>query len=99
MEKNILRIVRLSFKSEHISDFMDIFYKSQPLIEAFEGCFSVKLRTDVSRPNVFYTVSVWKNEEALENYRHSELFATTWAKTKVLFDDKPQAYSLADLPD
>jgi quinol monooxygenase YgiN len=99
MEKNILRIVRLSFKSENIPDFMDIFHKSQPLIEAFEGCFSVKLKKDASMPNVFYTVSEWQNEEALENYRHSELFISTWAKTKVLFNDRPQAFSLADPSD
>ena len=30
----------------------------------------------------------------LENYRNSALFKNVWAKTKVLFNDKPQAWSV-----
>ena len=44
-------------------------------------------------PNVFFTLSFWENEEALNAYRDSELFKTTWAKTKILFSDKPQAWT------
>jgi hypothetical protein len=29
----------------------------------------------------------------LENYRNSDLFKTTWAATKALFNDKPMAFS------
>jgi hypothetical protein len=29
----------------------------------------------------------------LEAYRSSELFEQTWAETKILFDDRPQAWS------
>ena len=37
--------------------------------------------------------SFLENEEALNAYRHSELFRSTWAKTKVLFAEKPIAFS------
>jgi heme-degrading monooxygenase HmoA len=40
------------------------------------------------------TYSHWTGEEALDNYRHSELFRVTWAKTKQLFADRPEAWSL-----
>jgi heme-degrading monooxygenase HmoA len=43
---------------------------------------------------VFFTFSIWENEEALENYRQSELFRSTWSKTKVLFSDKPNAWTV-----
>ena len=49
---------------------------------------------DKSEPNIFFTYSFWKNEAALEAYRNSELFKNTWAKTKVLFNEKPQAWSV-----
>jgi heme-degrading monooxygenase HmoA len=39
------------------------------------------------------TFSLWESEEALNNYRHSELFSVTWAKTKILFADRPVAFS------
>ena len=42
---------------------------------------------------ICFTYSIWDNEEALNNYRHSELFKNTWAKTKILFDGKPEAWS------
>ncbi|MFZ0490789.1 MAG: antibiotic biosynthesis monooxygenase, partial [Salegentibacter sp.] len=34
------------------------------------------------------------DEAALENYRNSELFKEVWAKTKVFFNDRPEAWSV-----
>jgi (4S)-4-hydroxy-5-phosphonooxypentane-2,3-dione isomerase len=42
---------------------------------------------------VFFTLSVWDSEASLNTYRHSDFFRTTWAKTKVLFSDKPAAWT------
>jgi heme-degrading monooxygenase HmoA len=57
------------------------------------GCQHLELLRDVASPNVFFTLSFWENEVDLNAYRHSELFKTTWAKTKVLFSDKPQTWT------
>lgn len=84
----------MTFKTEAVDDFMDIFRHAQPKISAFPGCNHVELIQDLQRPEVMMTYSLWDSPEALENYRHSELFQTTWAKTKVLFNDKPEAWSL-----
>ncbi len=43
---------------------------------------------------VLFTYSHWESEAALETYRHSELFAEVWAATKVLFNAKPEAWSV-----
>lgn len=94
MNSSILRIVRLSFVEEEIATFIKIFNESQPKIEAFEGCISVQLKKDYHHNNIFYTISHWENHEALDKYRESELFKTTWTKTKALFNDKPQVFSL-----
>ncbi len=96
MSQPIIRIVRLSFKLENTESFIKIFEESQSKILAFEGCLSVEMKRDYHHNHVFYTLSRWQSQEALDRYRNSELFQSTWARTKVLFDDKPQAYSLVE---
>lgn len=90
----IIRIVRLSFQEEKVSDFIEIFEYSKLLIRSFEGCMGLKLLRDHHHQNVFYTYSVWQSNDHLEKYRNSELFKTTWQKTKLLFNTKAMAFSL-----
>ena len=90
----IRRIVKLTFEEEKIPLFLDIFENSKDLIRAFPGCEHLELWHAKHPNNVFMTYSHWKDEDALEAYRHSTLFKETWAKTKILFSDRPQAWSL-----
>lgn len=97
----IKRIVKLGFKTEHVETFKQIFEESKLKIRGFEGCQHLELLQGATDPSVFFTYSYWENEEALNNYRHSPLFKSTWAKTKILFNQKPEAwstYSLDQLP-
>lgn len=93
----IKRFVKMTFKPENIDRFKDIFKASKSLIAAMDGCRHVELLQDISNPCVFFTLSIWDDPQYLEAYRQSELFAGVWAKTKVLFDDKPQAWSLKEI--
>jgi heme-degrading monooxygenase HmoA len=97
MSKEILRIVRLTFIPELTSDFITIFEESKDLIAACDGCIEVKLKRDHDHPHIFYTVSKWSSVDHLNAYRKSALFENTWAKTKKLFSDKPQVFSLLDV--
>lgn len=90
----INRIVRMSFHPEKVEDFLQVFNNSKEHIATFSGCNSLSLMRDASYENVFYTYSLWDSIDALENYRLSDLFKTTWARTKILFNDKPMAFSL-----
>ena len=90
----IKRIVKLTFQPERVTDFQTIFEESKEKIAAFEGCQYLELLREKSKGNIFFTYSFWESEEALNNYRHSELFQTTWAKTKLLFSDKPEAWTV-----
>ncbi|HEU4718623.1 MAG TPA: antibiotic biosynthesis monooxygenase family protein [Bacteroidia bacterium] len=92
----MLRLVKMKFTSEGVHAFLHIFSQSRDLIAAAPGCLHLELRRDMEDPDVFFTVSHWKTETDLENYRNSELFARTWARTKVLFAAKPEAWSLAE---
>ncbi|MBK8347495.1 MAG: antibiotic biosynthesis monooxygenase [Saprospiraceae bacterium] len=93
--KTITRIVRLSFEHDKTETFLKIFEETKQLIRSFDGCQDLELMQDYHHTNVYYTVSKWQSHEALEHYRHSDLFRSTWAKTKELFNAKASAYSLA----
>lgn len=90
----LIRIVRMTFRPEAVEDFEAIFDASKALIRAFPGCHRLELLRDLDRPHVFCTYSHWDGPEALETYRQSELFKTTWAKTRVLFAEKAVAFSV-----
>jgi autoinducer 2-degrading protein len=92
----ITRIVKMTFAAEKTADFIKIFEESKHLIRGFEGCRSVKLLRQTDPINTFFTYSCWNSESDLENYRKSETFKTVWNKTKILFSDKPMAWSTED---
>ena len=90
----IKRIVKLTFQKDKTADFLAIFEANKSKIRNFEGCQHVELLRAKPQGNVFFTFSIWTDEHALENYRKSELFSTTWKKTKALFVDKPEAWTV-----
>lgn len=89
----LIRIVKMQFKEGTIDQFETIFGSSHPRIRAFDGCMHLSLIRDIDNPNVFFTISHWTSEKALETYRQSELFRSTWNKTKPLFEKRAEAWS------
>lgn len=90
----IKRFVKMTFKPEHVQDFKKLFNNTKDLIAAAEGCSHLELLQDAHNECVFFTFSMWEDISFLEQYRESDLFNSVWAKTKVMFNDKPQAWSL-----
>ena len=89
-----VRIVKMSFHTAHIETFLKNFESKKEAIRNFPGCQFLELYRDKDNPNIFLTYSYWNQPSDLENYRNSELFKSIWAKTKVFFNDKPQAWSV-----
>ena len=89
----INRIVKMTFEESKVEAFQTLFLEVEPKINAFPGCKGVKLLRDIKNSNIFFTYSLWTGEEALLDYRNSELFADTWKKTKALFSQKAEAWS------
>lgn len=85
----------MTFKVENIEAFKTLFNSKKELIAAVEGCSHVELLQDTDNETIFFTYSLWDDPNYLEAYRNSELFKDVWAKTKVLFDAKPEAWSLS----
>ena len=94
----LIRIVRMTFQADKLAEFDAIFLASRDKIRAFPGCHHLELWQDADNPNVRITHSHWESTDALEAYRHSDLFKTTWAATKPLFADKPLAFSANKTP-
>lgn len=90
----IKRIVKMSFELDKIERFRSIYELNWHKIKGFDGCIHVELLQDNATPSIFFTYSYWKSEKHLNNYRDSILFKTVWASTKVLFNQKPEAWTL-----
>lgn len=87
----------MSFHPEKISEFKTVFKENKVFISSFKGCKQVDLMQDKTNPCIFFTYSIWENESFLEEYRQSTLFESVWGKTKVLFNDKPEAWTVSDV--
>ncbi|MCO6477370.1 MAG: antibiotic biosynthesis monooxygenase [Phaeodactylibacter sp.] len=92
----IKRIVKLTFQPEKVDDFLAIFRDSGGLIRAFPCCHHVELLRCTEPDNVFFTYSFWEDGTALERYRRSALFRSTWKRTRQLFAGEPEAWSTVE---
>ncbi len=90
----ITRIVKMNFKPEGVKIFKDLFLLKRSDIASVEGCISLQLMQDTHNENTYFTISTWEHSDYLEKYRHSELFKLVWGKTKIWFNEKPEAWSL-----
>ena len=92
-----VRIVKMEFKEDKTDEFIANFYSVKDKIRSQPGNKLLEMYRDKHNTNIFFTYSYWENEEDLENYKKTDLFKTVWAKTKVLFNAKPQAWSVDKL--
>lgn len=93
----LVRIVKLSIGDQFIGAFLNNFEHSKQKIRGFEGCQFLELYQEQHTKNVFFTYSYWNDEAALNTYRNSDLFKGIWAKTKPMFNAKPEAWSVNKL--
>lgn len=90
----IVRIVKMIFREEEVQRFQELFNERKQMIRTFDGCKHLELWQETGKPNVFFTYSIWDSQQHLDHYRFSELFKDTWGKTKELFADGAQAWSV-----
>jgi heme-degrading monooxygenase HmoA len=84
----------MDFKASEVENFDEMFIAIQPQIEDMPGCKRVMLLKSKSSPELRTTLSLWSEEEDLNNYRKSELFGVIWPKTKAKFNNEPIAWSV-----
>jgi quinol monooxygenase YgiN len=84
----------MTFHNEHTETFEMVFRTYRNAIRSSPGCSHLELWRDKDDPNIYFTFSKWEAAEDLERYRQSETFRAAWSQTKVLFADRPQAWSV-----
>ncbi|SMG38390.1 Quinol monooxygenase YgiN [Marivirga sericea] len=89
----IIRIVKMTFQENKTASFIKIFEENKEAIRHQPGCLHLELWQDKNQPHIFSTYSLWKSEDDLNQYRHSETFGKVWPATKALFAAKPIASS------
>jgi len=78
--------------------FFETFEQVKSAIRSQEGCLSLEVLQGKRHGHVtLCTISLWMNEESLEQYRASELFKNTWSAVKPLFAHKAQAWTLTPI--
>jgi quinol monooxygenase YgiN len=90
----IIRIVRMHFTEAGLQEFLEIFHANKIAIRNFEGCTHLELLKDLDNEFIYTTLSHWRDDESLDRYRKSELFASVWGRVKTLFAERTQAFSL-----
>ena len=90
----LIRIVKLTIEEENISSFEQIFAERKEYIRNHKGCSLLELYRDNSDSRIFFTYSIWESEDDLQAYRNSDFFKNVWSRTKQLFADKPEAWSV-----
>lgn len=93
----LTRIVKMKFKEEKVVEFEQKFISIKEKIRNQPGCHSVVLLHDMTDLSIFFTYSIWSDEADLNRYRNTDFFRTTWQHTKLLFDAKPEAWSLNEI--
>ena len=84
----------MGFHPEKVNEFLAIFDSKKEHIRSANGCQLLELYRDKNNPTIFFTYSYWNTVQDLENYRNSDLFKSVWAQTKILFNTKPEAWSV-----
>ena len=89
----IVRIVKMTFKPEFISKFIECEKGKHDTIKNFEGCTHLDVLNDKKNLQIFFTYSYWNSETELNNYRNSDFFRNMWGNVKKMFAEKPQAWT------
>jgi quinol monooxygenase YgiN len=93
----IRRIVKLTIMENSAEDFLKIIDMISKDIVAFPGCRSLQILKAKGNKNIYFSISDWDDEIALNRYRNSEFFRSHWQEQKKLFSDKPEAWSTIEL--
>lgn len=86
----------MTFQEDRCDDFLAIFEEYRSAIRNQPGCTHLDLLRDVKNTHIFFTYSHWESEDHLNAYRDSETFGVVWPKTKALFSDRPEAWSVVN---
>lgn len=83
----------MRFRHERVSEFLELFERVAPQILSTPGCLSLEIWRGIDSEDTFSTVSRWTDAAALDRYRSSPLFQTTWSTIRPWFARPAEAES------
>ena len=90
----ITRIVKMTFKTEHITDFEKFYATIRDKVAGQPGCNGVTFLKEQNNTGVFFTYSQWDSVHDLNTYRGTEVFGQIWPTVKNWFGAKAEAWTL-----
>lgn len=87
----------MSIDPVHIDDYLKYIDSIKDKISGYEGCEGLEILSDKHAEDVFFSYSIWVSEEALENYRKSDLFREFWSTIKKWFVSEPKAWTVQNV--
>ena len=78
----VVRIVSLKCKPEGVDAFRLLLRQAISRVRNVPGCLSLQIVGDVADPASYYTISAWRDVDALEASHISPLFAEIWPRIK-----------------
>jgi quinol monooxygenase YgiN len=93
----IIRLVSLKCKPEDVDVFRLLLRESSPRVRQFPGCLSLQIANDIADPTSFFTVSTWRDVDALGAYRTSPLFAEIWPRAKLFLREPAWASTCQEI--
>ena len=88
----------MRFQKDKIVAFVQHFNELREQVRNQPGCHSLQLLQDEQDPRIFFTYSTWAQQSDLDTYRKSDFFASVWKETKQMFEGKPEAWSVQEIP-
>lgn len=92
----IIRLVKLTFRTEQVDAFRELFGTHKGQIRGAAGCSHLALWQDDTVPGLFFTLSHWNEASDLEAYRESALFRGIWRMVKPWFAAPAEAWTLSE---
>jgi quinol monooxygenase YgiN len=84
----------MTIRIEEQAKFMALFESHRSAISEMPGCEDLQILSDACNSGIFFTLSQWKSQEYLDQYRNSEIFKTLWPQVKNLFHAPAEAWSV-----
>ena len=78
----ITRLVSLKCRPQDVDAFRLVLRQAFPRVTQIPGCLSLQIVGDIADPTSFYTISTWRDVDALEAYRAGPVFAEIWPRVK-----------------
>ena len=93
----VIRIVSLKCKPEDVDAFRLVLRNSFPRVRQFPGCLALQIVNDIADPTSFFTLSTWRDVDALEAYRTSPLFEQVWPRIKAFLREAAWASTCQEI--